>query len=175
ENLKNIAIATNGIGNALLNLPEREEKAITFFKRSLEAESKRGNTLGMAMNYLSIADYYISRKDFKVARNYLDKLLTINEERNDKFGLAITYEFMGKAYMEEERNLEKAIFYFNIALSRFEDLNNSHKQAEIYSNLGKTEFKRNRIEKAKSHYDHALDLAFDLGRFDLMEKNSLAL
>jgi len=175
KNLKNIAIATNGIGNALLNIPEREEEAITFFKRSLEAETKRGNTLGIAMNYLSISDYYISRRDYKVAREYLDKLLAINEERNDKFGLAITYEFMGKAYMEEEKNLEKAVFYFDIALLRYEDLNNSHKQAEVYSNLGNTEFKRNRIEKAKDYYEHALDLARDLGRFDLIEKNSRAL
>lgn len=174
-NLKNIAIATNGIGNALLNLPEREEEAINFFKRSLEAETKRGNTLGMAMNYLSISDYYISRKNFKVAREYLDKLLAINKERNDRFGLAITYEFMGIAYMEEEQRLQKAIFYFNNALSRFEDLNNDHKRAEIYSNLGKTEFKRGKIEKAKDYYWLALDLAYELDRFDLMDKNSLAL
>lgn len=174
-NLKNIAIATNGIGNALLNIPDRKEEAIAFFKRSLEAETKRGNTLGIAMNYLSIADYYISKKDFKVAREYLDKLFDINKERDDKFGLAITYEFMGIAYMEEEKNLEKAIFYFNDALSRFVDLNNSHKQAEIFSNLGKTEFKRNNLETAKIHYKHSLDLAYQLHRFDLMEKNSRAL
>lgn len=175
NNLKNIAIATNGIGNALGNIPERREEAIGFLKRSLEAEMQRGNTLGIAMNYLSISDYYINKKEFGIAWDYLDKLLEINLERKDNFGIAITYQFMGLAFMEEGKNLDKAKSYFENSLARFEDLKNVHKQAEIYRNIGQTEWKRNETEEAKKYFNRALELALQVKRFDLIEINSMAL
>lgn len=174
-NLKNIAIASNGIGNSLGNIPGREEEAIEFFKRSLEAEQKRNNSLGVAMNYLSISDYYIEKSDFKTAREYLAKLLQINNERADEFGLAITYQFMGLAYLKEEINLDKAIFYFKNSLERFEKLGNFHKQAEIYRNLGETEWKKNNDKEAENYFELALVLAFKLKRFDIVENTSLSL
>jgi len=175
NNLKNIAIASNGIGNSLGQIPERKDEAIEFFKRSLAAEKKLNNSLGVAMNYLSISAYYIDKKDFYIARKYLDRLLEINKERNDKFGLAITYEHFGIAYLEEGKDLEKAKFYFENALGRFTSLNNKHKQAEIISNIGNTELKKHNLEKAEKYYKQAIDLAFELERFDLIEINSSAL
>lgn len=175
ENLKNIAIASNGIGNSLGNIPGREEEAIEFFKKSLDAEEKLDNTLGIAMNYLSISDYYINKKDFKTAREYLAKLLEINNKRNDGFGLAITYQFMGLAYLKEEMNLDKATFYFKTSLSRFEDLDHKHKQAELYGNLGDTERKKNNRKEAERYFNKALEFGFELKRFDLIESISLAL
>ncbi len=175
NNLKNIAIASNGIGNSLGKIPERREEAIVFFKRSLEAEKKMNNSLGIAMNYLSISAYYIERKDFYIAKKYLNRLLEINKERNDKFGLAITYEFYGIAYLEEEENLDKALFYFNNSLGRFIALKNKHKEAEILSNIGNTELKKGNLQKAEEYYNQAIDIAFELERFDLVEENSSAL
>src|SRR5699024_321251 len=61
--LRNIAIASNNLGNALSNIPEREDEAISYFKKAMDAEEKRGNDLGMAMNLLSISTYYIKKKD----------------------------------------------------------------------------------------------------------------
>src|SRR5690625_3895741 len=175
NNLKNIAIASNGIGNSLGKIPERREEAIVFFKRSLEAEKKMNNSLGIAMNYLSISAYYIERKDFYIAKKYLNRLLEINKERNDKFGLAITYEFYGIAYLEEGENLDKALFYFNNSLGRFIALKNKHKEAEILSNIGNTELKKGNLQKAEEYYNQAIDIAFELERFDLVEENSSAL
>lgn len=174
-NLRNIAIASNGIGNALGNIPGREEEAIEFFKRSLDAEQKRNNSLGVAMNYLSISDYYIEKRDFKTAHEYLAKLLEINNQRNDEFGLAITYQFMGLAYLKEEINLDKAIFYFKTALERFDQLGNFHKQAEIYGNLGESEWKKNNTKEAESYFEMALVLGMKLKRFDIIENTSLSL
>lgn len=62
------------------------------------------------MNYLSIADYYNDKEDYVTARQYLQKLIELNEERNDKFGLAITYEYYGISYLEEGRIIIKLYF-----------------------------------------------------------------
>lgn len=111
NDLRNIAISTNGIGNALGNIPGRKEAALNYFKRSLNAETKRENSLGIAMNYLSIRDYYMDREQFAKARSYLHKLLEINQNRKDRCGLAITYEFYGKCYFKEGKDLEKALYF----------------------------------------------------------------
>ncbi|MGI0106850.1 tetratricopeptide repeat-containing sensor histidine kinase [Salinimicrobium sp. WS361] len=175
NDLKNIAIAGNGIGNTLGNIPGRQDEALTYFERSLEAEKQRGNSLGVAMNYLSISDYYIDKEEFTTARKYLDELLRINREREDNYGLAITYEFYGKSYLEEGKDLDKAAYYFEDALSRFEKIGDAHQQAQIQGSLGDVRFKQDRLVPAKSYYEKSLELAKDLNQHGLIMKNSYQL
>lgn len=175
NDLRDIAISSNGIGNALGNIPGREEEALGYFERALKAEKKRDNSLGMAMNYLSISDYYIDKKQFNIARGYLNKLLVINQKRNDLFGLAITYEFYGKSYLEEGKDLQKAASYFENALNRFKDLNNTHKQAELLVSLGEIHLGQDKGQQAKEKFQHSLTLAKKLGHFGLLMKNSFKL
>jgi tetratricopeptide (TPR) repeat protein len=135
SDLKNIAISCNGLGNTLLHIPTRDSAALGYFKRSLAAEEARGNSLGVAMNYLSISDFFNHKKQYEEARTYMEKLLRINIERKDTFGLAITYEFFGLNYFEEGNNLEKAEMYYQKSLTLFLQLNNIHKMADIYLHL----------------------------------------
>jgi len=175
NNLKNIAISSNGIGNALGHIPTRAEEAIRYFKRSLSAEKKRGNSLGMAMNYLSISDYYINKNEFKTARKYLTNLLKINKKRQDDFGLAITYQFMGICYLKEGKQLKKATSNFKNALRRFSAMNNIHKQAEILTSLGETKQKEDQLKAAERYYQKSLVLSKKINRFNLIQENSLRL
>lgn len=171
NDLKNIAISSNGIGNALGNIPGRSEEALPYFERSLEAERKRKNSLGVAMNYLSISDHYIQTKQFSKAREFLHELLEINQDRKDAFGLAITYEFLGISYLAEGGDVEKASSYFNNALIRFRELNNNHKQSEILVSLGDIELVRNRLVSAKEYYENSLELAEELNQHGLLMTN----
>ncbi|MDT0690821.1 tetratricopeptide repeat protein [Salegentibacter sp. F188] len=175
NNLRNIAISSNGIGNALGNIQGREEEALAYFERSLEAEKKRDNSLGVAMNYLSIADYYINKKQFSEARKYLDELLKINQERNDLYGLAITYEFFGNSYLVEGEDLEKAASYFEDALARFEKLGDRHQQAQILGSLGEVKLQQDELTGAREYYENSLQLARDLNQFGLIMQNSYKL
>ena len=175
NDLKNIAISSNGIGNTLNNIPGREDDVLIYFKRALSAEQKRQNSLGVAMNYLSISGYYIDRGNYKIAREYLDKLLELNQERNDLFGLAITYEFRGSSYLKEEKNLDKAIYYFQKSINQFDSLNNKHKQAELLIHLGNTYFKKNELEKAEEYYIKSLDLSKKLNEFEFISTNAYKL
>src|SRR5690606_39402293 len=65
KNLKNIAISSNGLGNAISQISGRSEEALTYFQRALDVETQLGDSLGMAMDLLSISDYYIEKKDFR--------------------------------------------------------------------------------------------------------------
>ncbi|HET7360407.1 MAG TPA: tetratricopeptide repeat protein [Salinimicrobium sp.] len=175
NDLKNIAISSNGIGNALGNIPGRQDEALTYFKRSLEAEKKRDNSLGIAMNYLSISDYYINKEEYATARDYLERLLEINQNRNDLYGLAITYEFYGKSYLKEGKNLGKAAAFFRNSLDRFEELKDEHKQAEILTSLGNIQLKRNKIDSAREYFQKSLALSKKVGYQGLIMENSFHL
>ncbi len=173
NDLKNIAIASNGIGNSLTSIPGRADQALDYFERSLEAEKQRDNSLGVAMNYLSIGDYYIEKGDFSKAREYLNELLEINREREDDYGLAITNEFLGKAYLVEGKNLERAGDYFKTSLEGFEKMGDRQKQAEIFSSLGDIEKNKGRPLKAEEYYQNSLELAADLNLHGLLKENYL--
>lgn len=175
NDLKNIAISCNGLGNTLLHIPNRDSAALDYFKRSLAAEEARGNSLGVAMNYLSISDFFNHKGEFKEARNYMDKLLSINLERKDTFGLAITYEFFGLNYFEEGKDSEKAEMYYQKSLELFEKLNNTHKEADVYLHLGDINRAKLNFKKAISNYNKSWKLAEKINSKGLLQAIALGL
>lgn len=175
QNLQNIAISCNGIGNALSHLPHRQEEALEYFKQSLDAEEKRSNPLGIAMNYLSIADYYINKNSFSTAREYLDKLFDLNARRNDLYGLAITYQFYGLSYLKEGKNYGKASSYFRNSLERFRNLHNAGKEAELLYNLGEVSLNNGEKKEALRYFRESLKMAKEISDNGLAMNNSYRL
>lgn len=175
NDLRNISISSNGIGNALGFIPGREDEALQYFERALATEKSRGNTLGMSINYLSICNYYINEEDYDTAHFYLDELLKVNTEREDEFGLAITYQLFGLAYSREGKDLEKAASYFKNAFVRFRILNNRHKLSEILISLGNIEMERKNFEQAEDHFLESLALAKELKQNELVRQSSMKL
>ncbi len=159
KDLKNIAIASNGIGNALSQIPGKQKEALSYFNRSLKAEQQRGNKLGTAMNYLSIADYHIETENYVLAKSYLNRLLRINQEMNSVFGLAIAYEYLGLTYLEENKNLTQAVIYYKKALAGYVQLENRHKEAEVLHQLGHTFLNRKNYTQANNYIQQSQKLA----------------
>lgn len=175
NDLQNIAISSNGIGNSLIYISGREEEALAYFRESLAAESQRDNPLGIAMNYLSISDYYIHKRLFGTARSYLSRLLDLNSSRGDAYGLAITYQFFGLSYLKEGADMRRAISYFKNSLQRFEALNQGSKQAELLNNLGEAYYRLDRLDSARDHYLRSLKLSEGSNDYSLLFDNSLQL
>lgn len=175
NDLEDIAIASNGIGNALGNIPGREDEVLPYFRRSLKAEKKRENSLGIAMNYLSISDYFINEKNYDKAREYLNKLLQVNKERKDKYGLAITYQFFGLCYLKEGENLSKASSYFENSYERFKALNDKRKEAELLVHLADIQKEQKQVPAAEQYYRKSLELAKENNQQALIKQNSLEL
>ncbi|WP_310992151.1 tetratricopeptide repeat-containing sensor histidine kinase [Aequorivita marina] len=175
NDLKNIAISTNGIGNALSNMPDRQNEALPYFKRSLAVQEKTGNQLGVAMNYLSIGDYYTSKGAYRTAHTYFEKLLGLNKKRNDLFGLAITYEYIGISHLKEGKYLDKAVSYFQKSIAEFKLLDNKHRQAEVLIYLGDTYLKKDNFVEAKEYYQRSLSLSKQLNDLELIRTNAYKL
>lgn len=175
NDLRNISISSNGIGNALINISGREDEALLYFERALETEKIRNNTLGMAINYLSISDYYISKEKYNTARNYLNELVLLNKKSKNDFGLALTYQSLGLAYLKEGKDLGKSKSYYNNALGRFKILDNRHRQSDILLNLANIELELNNAKQAEVCFLESLALAKELGQNDLASVNSMGL
>ena len=175
NDLKNIAIASNGLGNTLTHIPGREEETITYFERSLQAEKDRNNDLGVAMNYLSIGDFYTKRKEFNQAKKVLYELLDLNNQREDQYGIAITEEFLGIAYLEEGVSLNQAVKYLNRSFKKFEDFKNTHKQAELLALLAAAYFELNQISKAEDYYEQSFQLSKNNNQFGLIQSTAYKL
>ncbi|MEH0154179.1 tetratricopeptide repeat protein [Limibacter armeniacum] len=158
NDLKNIAISCNGIGNTLLNIPDRIDEALPYYQRALKAEQKRNNSLGVAMNYLTIGDYYSQKKDYWKAQEYFQKLLVINQQRKDTFGLAITYEYFGRNYYNEGKQLNLASENYLKSYKLFTQLKNKHKQADLLRAMGDVNLTLKRYKEADQYYLKALSI-----------------
>src|SRR5690606_34987152 len=108
KDLKNIAIASNGLGNALGNIPKREQEALDYFNRALKTEEQRKNNRGIAMNLLSIGHYYINQEQFQQAREQLTSLIQLNLQIKDDYEIAMTNEYLCISYLEEGKDFQKA-------------------------------------------------------------------
>ncbi|TVP51985.1 MAG: hypothetical protein EA341_04125 [Mongoliibacter sp.] len=159
NDLRNIAIASNGLGNSLSYIEGKSEEALEFYMKALQTEEERGNTLGMAMNYLSIASYYSRKKEYITAREYLDELLIINTERKDQHGIGMTYEYYGHSYLEEGGNLQLAEDYYQKALGVFEELGQEHKVASMLIALGEVNSQTGKTAKSLEYLRQAHQMA----------------
>lgn len=172
QNKKNIAMSSNGIGIVFSNIPGREEEAKGYFLKALASERQINDSLGIAMNLLSISNYYINIRDYRQAKLYLDTLLKINELRNDQFGIAITYQQNGYLFYEEGKDLKKSEEYYLDALVRFRQLKNKGKEASLLYNIGALYDKVGNDKDALSYYSESLELSMKIGHIALVVENS---
>lgn len=170
NNLRNIAIASNGLGNSLSYIDGKDEEALGYYLKALETEREQENTLGMAMNYLSIASYYSRKEDYPEARNYLNELLIINTERKDKHGLGMTYEYYGHSYLQEGKDLTQAKEYYLKALELFEEINQQHKVSGMLLALGEVQLRQNQASAALDYFGKSLRIAQEVNNKALIRE-----
>lgn len=171
-NLRNIAIASNGLGNSLAYIPKRKDEALKYFERGLAAERQRNDSLGMAMNLLSITLHHIQKEHFAQAFSYLRELRQINESRNDRFGIAITEETYGDAYFGQGRQVSKAISYYQKAHAMYEETGNRRNQAEVLYKLARLQRLQNNTAGAVHYLERSNQTAEQIGNKSLLMKNA---
>src|SRR5690606_16098712 len=101
-----------------------------------------------------------------------DKLLAINQDMKDQFGLAMTYEFYGHNYFAEGRNLDQAKTYYLRSLALFQQINNRSKQADVFNSLGNLFLKQGNLALAKDHFQQSLEIARSLNHKELIKDNA---
>ncbi len=175
NNLKNIAIASNGLGNALGNIPNREQEALLYFNQALKVEKEAGNNRGIAMNLLSISHYFINQQEFHQARERLSQLEVLNRGLKDNHGLAITDEYFGISYFEEGNDFPKAADYFKKSLERFSLLKDAQKQAELLAHIGSVAEQQGKKSEALRYFKKSQLLADTISNRNLVITNAMSL
>lgn len=175
DELKNISIASNGMGNALSNISGREEEALEYFKTALKTEEKRENSLGQAINLLSISDYFIEKGNRRKSFENLYRLREINQERKDTFGLAITDEFYGRAHAKLNKQFAKADNYYLNALDGYKAVNKPKNVARVWQLLGKNQSKLSNYEQAQAYFNASMKMADSLENITLLKKNAYSI
>ncbi len=101
-NLKNQAIACNGIGNISLSL-ERPQESEEFFRRALEIEKKLESPLGMAINFANLGSVLLNRNDFDSARFFFEQSLEQNKLIRSDLGIALCHNHLGDVYFKQKQ------------------------------------------------------------------------
>lgn len=162
KSLLNIEIASNGLGNTFMAIPNKNEEGLHYFKRALEVAIEADNKLGLAMNYLSISGYYDRLRQHTAARDYLGRLLLLNQERNDVYGKAMTLKAFGESYLIENKDLGLAEAYFTEALQIFKDLENKQRQALTLYHLGQVAFNKKNFTLSLARLNEALTISEEM-------------
>jgi len=172
QDAKNQEIANNGLGIALMNITGREQEALSHLRRALQIAKASNNTLGQAMNYLSIGSYYDEIGEYETARKYLFELKRLNEGMNDTKGIAITLEAIGNSYLRENKDLPTARTYFERSLKLYEQLNNQLGQATVLSSIGDVFQRNGQLSRALAAYFQAYDVGNDLQNNSMIQSSA---
>lgn len=77
-----------------------KEEALKCFNQSLEINKKVGKPLGIALNYINIANILIDMDMYKEAFEYFEKGLAIHQSINNNEGILMAFYHMGLAYQK---------------------------------------------------------------------------
>src|SRR5690625_1271179 len=119
------------------------------------------------MNLLSISKYYIDIKDFDEAFKHLNELIQINKQRSDHFGIAITYEAFGDAYLAQNK-IEPAKTYYLESLRLYKNYNYQLNAAQVLNRLGNIQFSFEDYKKANEYDTQSLSIAQEMNKYSLI-------
>ena len=126
------------------------------------------------MNLLSISKYYIDIKDFDEAFKHLNELIQVNRKRSDHFGIAITYEAFGDAYLAQNK-IEPAKTYYLESLRLYKNYNYQLNAAQVLNRLGNIQFSFEDYKKANEYYTQSLSIAQEMNNYSLILNNYLGI
>lgn len=175
ENLKNISISCNGLGITYMNIPGMESKALQYLFRSLEIAKSQNNSVGTAMNYISISEYYIRKERFDSTRYYLHELIDINTQLGDQFGKAMTLQSLGNSIIKENKNIGKAETYLLESKLIFDTLNRKRHVASVLNDLGNLYFKKSEFQKSLKQHLHSFRISQEMNLRNLIITNANSL
>ncbi len=169
---RNMEIASSGIGIVLLNIGAREEEGLSYMHQALELAKEAGNTLGQAMHYFSIGNYYDEQGAYAEARGYFNQLQSLNEAMADKNGLAITFRALGTSYLREGKDLQVAERHFQRARAYYEELDNDIGLAYVLYRLGDIRYRNHQRADALPYFLQALETGYKHANKSLIQETA---
>ncbi|HWK99270.1 MAG TPA: histidine kinase, partial [Parapedobacter sp.] len=169
KDTRNIEIACNGVGNTLMAIPGKEEEGLAYLEKALDIAKQVGNLRGIAIQNLTIGEYYDQLGQHRKARIYLHEILKINETRKDARGRGMGLRALGESYLAEGTDLQQAERYFDEALTVFQAINDRQQQANTLLEFGNLGALRQQYTQSLSKLEQAMRIAGELNDQELLK------
>lgn len=153
------------LGNAYLNKAELSS-ALENYVLAAEYADQKERHRGLALNYQSIGNVYVGRKDFRKSIQLFEKSIAVieeieNLENKDSIRLAQSTENLGYAYIQIKQP-DSALIHLERSGAFFEALKEKQGIAYNLGNKGMAFAEKGEAEKAISYLDEALPMLEEL-------------
>jgi serine phosphatase RsbU (regulator of sigma subunit) len=138
-------------------------KALEYCNQSLKTMKEIGNKKGIAQALYQIGEIYIGQTDYVKALTYSQQSLEIMEEIGDKRGIADCLEDIGNYTEFQDKNLQKALEYYQRALKLSEQINYKKRTAYLQGNIARVYSKLNNLNEALKYNFLSLKIKEELG------------
>ncbi|MDO5656284.1 MAG: tetratricopeptide repeat protein [Flavobacteriaceae bacterium] len=156
-NIRNTAIAVNGIGNSYLILNEYQS-ARKQFLRSMEIERSIKNTLGLAINNQNIGITYEETQELDSALIFYRESLKKNIEINNSLGKMICFNSISGVLMKQQKYAE-ALNLINQAESIALEKGDNFYTTTIYLKKAKILMESHRLDEALDYLEKSKEIS----------------
>lgn len=169
QGCKNIdfqVIAMNMLG-VVHRRKEEIREALDYHKKALElAENSGKRTItglrNVAVARNSIGNIYISLRQPELALPEFLSSIAIEEETNNKLGLAINYQNIGTIY-EERQDFQMALDYYRKSLDYNNQINSTLGRIICQNSIGQVYLKQKRFKEARQIIEPTISKAESIG------------
>jgi len=145
------------------------DKALEYYKQSLDGKEKIGDVHGVAKIYNNLGVVYQVKGEWDKAVEFDKKSLQISEEMGAIYEIAATYNNLGIVY-QAKGEWDKAVEFYNNSLDGKEKVGDVHGMALTYNNLGLVYQDKGEWDKAVEFYKKSLQISEEMGDVQLMAK-----
>ena len=146
--------------NVLLKISENTrsyapELSLEFAQQSLQNANELGDTLLILLSLKNIGLTYYSSNDLEQSLDYFTRILMIQEQREDKQGIASAYNNIGIIY-DELKRYPTALDFYHRSLDLKENIGDHGTITNTINNIGFLYDKINNPDKAYEYFNKAL-------------------
>jgi len=135
----------------------RYKKALSNFTKAYEIADSMQLKKILTNISLNIGTTLLYNEDLEQAIGYFEKVIEISDSSDSNLAYASALNNLGSCYSRMADH-KKALTYFEKALVPYQHLNNKFQIAQLYANLGQSNYLLGRIEAAKPFLNKAIDL-----------------
>ncbi|MGB5461630.1 MAG: tetratricopeptide repeat protein, partial [Eudoraea sp.] len=148
DNIKrNLNLSLSSIGHIYRTLGQYD-LAIASFKKSIALEAELDNSLGLAMNYMGIAECLEAESKLEESLQNYEKSKVFNEKVGSKRIKVMSNLGIAHIYVHQGKNNE-ALQIFESILELSKDLGDMKIISAIYINIGWAQMQNNQFEEAQ--------------------------
>lgn len=157
----------NNVGIVYLSMGNTE-KALGYFKKSLEHAAQNEDRRAILITYINIAEIYVKDEKLDEALEHDMKALTFANELKAEDYRAIVLFNIGDIYRKKEDH-PKALTYLREALALSEKINDLEGVAYCYNSMAQTFEKTGQLNKSIQYAEMGLEKARTQGHTELIK------